>query len=380
MAMTDRPLRILHLTAGSDAGGLSRYIYDLCIAMKGQGHDLAVAGEPGAWHSLFEAAPFPWIELPLKRGPIALWRSANALERYCVEHRIDLIHAHYRRTTLVSKILKRRLGLPVLFTLHVTGISLHGLNRVLSNFGDITHAASSEARRWLIEQARVPESRIVVIPHGIDPAKFPLSPPEDQLAARREMGLPEDKLIAGFVGRFDYPKNEEWMLDLAAAARDSLPNLHVVMIGEGPHEPALRRRIARGGLADRVTILPYGDPTSVYRASDAILLTSQAEGFSFVNTEAMSTGRPILRTRTAGTAEQIVEGVTGRSVEIDRDAFVRAGLEFLGQGREKLRRMGLAGAELVRQRFTFDRQLAQTLDLYRSMLAGKANPDQRANL
>jgi glycosyltransferase involved in cell wall biosynthesis len=371
--MTDRPLRILHLTAGSDAGGLSRYIYDLCVAMQARGHDVTVAGERGAWHSLFENAPFPWIELPLKRGPLALWRSANVLERYCREHKIDLIHCHYRRTTLVSKILKRRLGIPVLFTLHVTGISLSGINRFLSNFGDLTHAASSEARRWLIETAHVPPDHVVVIPHGIDPAKFPFSSPQDQLVARRELRLPADVLIAGFVGRFDYPKNEEWMLDLAAAARESLPGLHIVMIGEGPHEGLLRRRIARENLGSTVTILPYGDPHAVYRASDAILLTSRAEGFSFVNTEAMSTGRPVLRTRTAGTAEQIIEGVTGRSVAIDRDAFVRGALEFLGQGRERLRAMGLAGAEHARQHLTFDRQLAETLSLYRAMIAGMSN-------
>lgn len=369
MPMTDRPLRILHLTAGSDAGGLSRYIYDLCTAMKAQGHDLTVAGERGAWHSLFEAAPFPWIELPLKRGPISLWKSATVLERYCIDHQIDLIHAHYRRTTLVSKILKRRLALPVLFTLHVTGISLRGVNRLLSNFGDVTHAASSEAKRWLIDEARVPESQIVVIPHGIDPVKFPLSSPDDQLTARRELGLSAEKLVAGFIGRFDYPKNEEWMIDLAGASRHVIPALHVVLIGEGPHEPALRQRIKRERLEDRVTILPYGDPRGVYRASDAILLTSGAEGFSLVNTEAMSTGRPVLRTRTAGTSEQIIEGVTGCSVEINRDAFISASLRFLGQGREKLRQMGLAGADLVRQRLTFDRQLGCTLDLYRSMLA-----------
>src|SRR5439155_3492145 len=120
----ERPLHILHLTAGSDAGGLSRYIYDMSLAMHERGHRITVAGERGAWHSLFEGAPWPWIELPLKGGPLALYRSAAVLEKYIRDNPVDLIHAHYRRTTLVSRKLKRRLGVPTLFTLHVTGISL----------------------------------------------------------------------------------------------------------------------------------------------------------------------------------------------------------------------------------------------------------------
>src|SRR5205085_11098493 len=52
LAMAQGPLRILHLTAGSDAGGLSRYIYDLSMAMIAQGHEITVGGERGAWHWL----------------------------------------------------------------------------------------------------------------------------------------------------------------------------------------------------------------------------------------------------------------------------------------------------------------------------------------
>ena len=297
-------------------------------------------------------------------GPLALYRSAGALERYLRDHPADLIHAHYRRTTLVSRLLKRRLGLPVLFTLHVTDIPLSGVHRLLSDFGDHVHVAAAAAQRWLIDVAGVPAERITVIPHGIDPSAFPFSDDADRLAARRELGLPADATIAAYVGRFEYPKHEDWMLDVAAGRAD----LRIVMIGGGPREPALRQRVADLGLGDRVTVLPYGDARGVYRACDAVLLPSQAEGFSFANTEAMSMGRPVLRTRTAGTEEHIVEGVTGRSVPIDRQAFVAAALDFLGD-RGALQRMGTAAARHVREHLTFARQFERTLALYRRLVA-----------
>src|SRR5436190_7164446 len=82
----DRPLRILHLTAGSDAGGLSRYIDDLASAMIAQGHDVTVAGERGAWHWLFEKSSIPWIDAPLKGGAVGLWRSVSMLRRWLRDH------------------------------------------------------------------------------------------------------------------------------------------------------------------------------------------------------------------------------------------------------------------------------------------------------
>src|SRR5215212_118598 len=99
----ERPLRVLHLTAGSDAGGLSRYVVDLCTAMNAMGHDVAVAGERGVAHAMFEAAPFPWVEAPLKGGPTALWRAHNLLLGWLANHPVDVLHVHYRRPMLVAR-------------------------------------------------------------------------------------------------------------------------------------------------------------------------------------------------------------------------------------------------------------------------------------
>src|SRR5437764_245874 len=101
------PLRILHLTAGSDAGGLSRYIHDICQAMHGAGHFVAIAGERGFSHGLFENAPWPWIDVPLKGGPIKLWSSIRLLRQWIEKNGVDLIHTHYRRPTLVARRLQR---------------------------------------------------------------------------------------------------------------------------------------------------------------------------------------------------------------------------------------------------------------------------------
>ena len=84
----------------------------------------------------------------------------------------------------------------------------------------------------------------------------------------------------------------------------------------------------------------------------------------------MSCGIPVLRTQTGGCEEMIIEGVTGRSVPVDQQAFVQAALEMLARP-ELLPAMGQAAAEHVRRYLSFDRQVEQTLDLYRRLVANR---------
>jgi glycosyltransferase involved in cell wall biosynthesis len=177
------------------------------------------------------------------------------------------------------------------------------------------------------------------------------------------LGLPPDACIAVFVGRFDYPKNEEWMLDVAAA----MPDLRVLLVGGGPNEAKLRDRIDRMALRLRAWVFESRDPLPIYQAADALLLPSLREGFGLVCGEAMSVGVPVLRTRTSGSALQIVENVTGRSTPIDHDAFIAAAKDYLSDPAALLR-MGQAAAIHVREHFPFERQLTETLDLYRRLI------------
>jgi glycosyltransferase involved in cell wall biosynthesis len=359
-------MRVLHLTAGSDAGGISRYIFDLCAAMQAAGHDVAVAGEPGAWHDRFAKAPWPWIDSPLKGGPLTLMRAARGLRKYLAGHPVDLLHCHYRRTTLVARRLQKTFPAPVLYTLHLSHIPLGGPWGWLSNFGDHVHAPSSEGRQWLIDEARVPAERITLIPHGIHAERFPVPDAAARQAARAKLALAQEHVVALYLGRLEDPKNESWLIDLAESSRQSLPALRVLLAGEGPNEGAVKAQIERRGLGDRVRMLGPREPLPLLHAADALLLPSAREGFSYACAEAMCAGVPVLRTRTSGTKELIVEGTTGRSVAIERQAFLRASVEFLSD-KADLRRMGVSAAEHIRHNFTFDRQLARTLEMYQSL-------------
>jgi len=363
----NRPLRILHLTAGSDAGGLSRYIFDLCDEMTKLGHEVYVAGEYGAWRWLFERARWPWIEAPLKGGFGSLMIATATLRNFLNQHPVDILHTHYRRPTIVARRLQKSHHLPILYTLHLSHLSLSWPNNWLSDFGDRTHVASAEARDWIINAAHVSADRVSLIPHGVMLEKFPQVDEVSRAKARLALGVPQDARVAAYVGRLDDPKNEGWLIDLAVAARARLPKLVVLLAGEGPHEALLKRRIIAEGLHDQVKMLGHREPLSVYHAADALLLPSAREGFSLVTAEAMCAGIPVIRTRTSGTAGLIIENETGRSTDIAKAEFMETALQTLDDA-AALQRMGARSAAHVRAHFDFETQLASTMALYREMI------------
>jgi glycosyltransferase involved in cell wall biosynthesis len=394
--MADRPLRILHLTLGADAGGLSRYIVSLGSAMVAQGHDVTAAGDTGAWQWAFDQAPFPYVKIPLKGGLFSFWKSVRELRAHVRERPVDIIHTHYRRATLLARRLQgagqaghagtvrsaapgfrpdpAQRKIPILYTVHLSHISLKFPRNLLTDFGDHTHVASPEAQAWVTGDAGVDPKNVTLIPHGVDVHRYAIADDRTRNHARAALSdelsfpLTTADRIAAYVGRLDqfHPKNIEWIVDLAARTRQTIPNAKFLLVGEGPQESLLRERIASLNLADRVHLTGHRDPLRIYQAADALLLPSAREGFSLVCAEAMSVGVPCLRTRTSGTAQLIVQDVTGRSVPVDREAFIDAAAQFLSDA-AALRTMGANAARLIREKFTFDQQVARTLDLYRSL-------------
>ena len=363
----DRPLRVLHLTRGSRAGGVSRYLLDLCGQLHRHGHQPIVAGERGIEHPAFAREPWPWVDISAMRRPWNMWADRRTLIRYLQTHPVDILHAHYRKPAIVGRWLARRLKVPLVFTLHLADVPMNWWYRRLSEFGDYTHVPSAAAGRWLHAAARIPEKRIVLIPHGVDVWQFPQAAAEQQRAARAQLGLPPGAVLAAVVGRLAPQKNPAWVLDLAQVCKERLPGVRFVMLGAEPGDTHWTAQIQTRGLAEQVRLLPYGPALPVYQAADALLLPSQFEGFALTVIEAMSVGRAVLRTRTAGVDEQIIENVTGRSVPVDHDAFISAGLDFLADP-ARLAQMGAAAARHVRTHLTLDQQYERTIAFYRRVI------------
>lgn len=120
--------------------------------------------------------------------------------------------------------------------------------------------------------------------------------PLDKTQARAELGLPSDRRLAVIFGRLKTRhKGLDRLVNLLSAQRARLADWRFAFIGDGEGAQALREAVAREGLNDQVTFMPWcGRPDLVYASADILLMPSRYEGVPLVMLEAFTCGTPLL--------------------------------------------------------------------------------------
>ncbi|HVS28909.1 MAG TPA: glycosyltransferase family 4 protein, partial [Solirubrobacteraceae bacterium] len=155
------------------------------------------------------------------------------------------------------------------------------------------------------------ESRVSVIPNGIDP--LDLQPVDDLSALRASFAAPHERLLL-LVGRLVYEKGFQLALDALPGLIERLGDVRFLVAGSGTHEQELRHQASRLGLDRHGTFLGWiGDDVlhSLYRISDLCVVPSLYEPFGLVALEAMASGCPCIVADTGGLREVVPNGDVG---------------------------------------------------------------------
>jgi len=170
--------------------------------------------------------------------------------------------------------------------------------------------------------------------------------------------------VLGCFGSFEERKGQGLLLDAVQRIRGALPDVHLLLLREGPDEKMLKRRIEEQGLQKHVSLLPFtNEPEYAFEILDILTLPSlYKEGLPNVLLESMSMEVPVIASRLAGIPEAVIEGETGLLVEpgdVDQlaDAIIR-----LWSDQEALQTIRAAGRELIATRFNKDRQFQCFVD------------------
>jgi glycosyltransferase involved in cell wall biosynthesis len=312
---------------------VGRFVADAVENVRGRGVDVDVVGPEQFRH--FGLAYGHGMVGNLRRRPwLALFVPALLASFVRAARRVDadLLHAHWLPAGWVAS----RTGRPYVVQVWGTDVELARrvpllARRVLRGARLVIAASTAlaeSARRLGAEQVRV-------IPSGVD------LPPEVGHEAS-----PPEVLYAGRLSP------EKGVLELVEAAR----GLTLVVAGDGP----LRPRVP-GALG----FVPHDELRRLYRRAAVVACPSRREGFGVACLEAMAHARPVVATRVGGLLDLVVDGETGLIVPPRDPAALRAALErLLGDG-ELRRRLGAAGRERARERFSWDVVTDATVAAYR---------------
>lgn len=299
----------------------------------------------------------PDLILTYNWGAFDALLAARSLGFRRVVHHEDGFNADEAERLKRRRILARRALLPGVHRLIVPSDCLAGI----------------ATRLW-----KVPAGKISLIPNGIRLEVYgPLDGVPGEPGLRQALGiptLPETAPVIGAVGHLRAEKRFDRLLEACA----SLPEVHVLIIGEGEMRPQLEARASRPDLAGRVHLAGYRpDPHRFYRAMDVFAITSDTEQMPICLLEAMATGLPVVSTEVGDIRNVLPPEQSAHLVPLAGQetaaAFARH-LSALLRDPAGRKRLGRLNRRRVEERFTFEGMRDAYLKVYHSALCAGSEP------
>jgi len=296
--------------------------------------------------------------------------------------RPQIVHTHTAKAGFLGRLAARMAGVPVIVhTYH--GHVLNGyygpakswllrrMERGLARITDRLVAVSSLVREDLITYRVAPPAKISVIPLGFDLGPF-FDCESLKGEFRRELGLGSDDKLVGILGRIFPIKNHRLFLESAAQIAQQESNVRFVIVGDGVLKSEMEQYAQDLGIHHKVIFTGWRrDLPRIYADLDLLVVSSNNEGTPVSAIEAMASGCPVVATRVGGLADVIQDAETGYLVPAKQPQLLAAAMLELIRDPQRAEQMGRSAQISVKERFSLDRLLRETENLYEELLTSK---------
>jgi len=372
--------------------GVSTSIQTFARELLAKGHRVTLIapdyGEP--WEEPFEIIRIPSRYLPLDpEDRIMRVRQLRRHRRALAARGFDLVHiqtpfiAHYTGLGLA-----RRLGVPVVASYHtffeqyfdkyVKFVPPAWLRFVARHYSaaqcnDVDGLVVPSHAMLRILRGYGVETPAQVIPTGIEFEQFRRG---DGRGFRARYGIPPERPVLVHVGRIAFEKNIDFLLRVLVAVKAQVPDVLLIVAGEGPARRPLQAMAEQLGLAEQVRFLGYlsrnGPLEDCYSAGDVFIFASRTETQGLVVLEALALGIPVVSTAVMGTREVLVEGRGSLIAEEEEADFAAKVVRLLRD--PTLRRQLARAAQQYAQEWSAPALAEQMLALYGKVLARREGP------
>lgn len=292
-------------------GGAQKYVLDLAAHFHGS---IAAGPEGNQLENRATVQHIPFYLLPNMRRALSPYHDALALielMRLIKQLRPDIVHTNSSKAGILGSLASWLCGVPTVFTAH--GFQyLEPMSKlkkwffwfcefVCRPFRNFVITVSEHDRNAALHDLVITKNRSKTIYHGITAPNF-LSPEE----ARNRLKLPPAQAYIGTIANLYQTKGIDILLDAFAQMHHSLPQVGLVIIGNGPERDRLMKLTEQLSLTKHVHFLGQIPEAAQYlRAFGLFVLPSRKEGFPYVILEALTAGTPILATKVGGVPEAL---------------------------------------------------------------------------
>ena len=383
-----RKIKILYVITKSNFGGAQRYVYDLASAMKKRGHEVEVVlGGAGILKTRLESAGIRTHSIASLKRDISVTDDAVSFKTiYSIikTERPDVIHLNSPKAAGLGALACRILN-ATRYKLHATRIvqTVHGWTfnedrplyqrAVIAFFSWLTmllcHKTIVLSEREFKQGLRFPlvKNKLVLIPLGVSlPAYLPRGEARKKLSEL----ICSDILLQtaiGTVAELHPNKGLTFLIDAMAVVVKKHPNTVCVIIGGGQDRKALESLIREKQLERTVFLTGYIDEASKYlKAFDIFVLPSLKEGLPYAILEAGLASLPVIATSVGGIPEIIENRKSGLLIAPKSSSELAHTISFMIEHPKEREQYGLALRQSTTQKFSFDKMLATTKNLYKS--------------
>jgi len=237
--------------------------------------------------------------------------------------------------------------------------------RLVFGLSDRVLVNAPEIRDALCTRSWIPPEKVDVVVNGLDLGRWrPRWEPERQvagLAFRYAHGVAETAPLLVTIGNLTEQKDHANLAAACDRLRQRIPDLRVLIIGEGELRTVLEQDLRDRGLEDVVTLTGFvADPSTALAAADVFVLSSHNEGMAWVLMEAAASGLPAVTTDVSGARHCVADGETGRVVPVRDEAALAAAIADLLATPTRRHAMGRQARRLAESRLDEQRMLDET--------------------
>lgn len=378
-----QPSIVYHLNSIT-MGGMESHTTDLACSVAQAGFAVsAIVPEDTVLEPLVERLESAGIEvyrLTLNgRPPLLLVRNWWRLYRWLGGRRVTLFHQqrtgpyHGKWAVLAAKAAR----IPVVVaTEHQSAYRLKGMARRLNAIVDrlvdrLIVVSHSDWRNQIAHSGRNP-TKIIVIHNGINIQRYYTYSAAEVRERKLALGFNPDAPLIGSVARLAEQKGLEYLLRAAALLRPELPELQVLIVGDGPCRQMLEEEARKLDISEQTCFLGFQEDVTPYLPLlDVFVLPSRFESFGLTLVEAMAASIPVVATRVGAIPEVVADHESGTLAPAeDAESLARAIYTYLADPIFR-RQSGAAGRRRAEELFSVEAMAQRSIALYREVLQTK---------
>jgi len=305
-----------------------------------------------------------------------------SLYRLLAKERPTIVHTHTSKAGLLGRLAAKGAGVPIIvhtphghvffgyFGAFKTKIFIF-MERLASRITDkivaLTHGEKEDYLFFKIAD----KEKFVVINSGIELERFKELPIPLKQNFKKELGIPENALIVGTVGRLVPVKGPKFLIDAAQEIIPKYPNVFFVFTGDGYLRRDLEKKASDLRIKENVVFFGWrNDAAKIISVTDIFVLPSLNEGMGRVLAEAMALGKPIVASNVGGIPDLVIHGKNGFLVPQKNSKELARYIHILLEDKEKREKMGREGREMARN-FSQEIMVEKISRLYKELMTHK---------